>query len=123
MNELREWIWHRLAVDRIWRKTTAFPTFKHSIELQEETRCLSLIPGGRWLLAFRTTGFIDYYDLDAKEPSPKLLSEPTPGDNRDLGPVQVALSMNKEAPVLEFTLVVASHGSKCKVISLFTINH
>lgn len=93
--------------------------------MQEETRRLSLIPGGRWLLTFRAAGFIDCYDLDSKEPSLKLLSEPGPGDSSDLGPVAVALSMNKEAPVLEFTLAVSSLGSKCKnhTFLAFVIKH
>ncbi len=75
---------------------------------------LIFIPGGRWLLAFRATGFIDYYDLDSKESSFKLLSEPAPGDNSDLGFVIAALSVSKEALTLEFTLAVSSLGSKCK---------
>lgn len=75
---------------------------------------LIFIPGDRWLLAFRASGFNDYCDLDSKESRLKLLSEPAPGDNSDLGPVIAALSVSKEAPTLEFTLAVSSLESKCK---------
>jgi len=117
--DLREWIWPRLAIDQVWGKKTAVPT-KRVLNVHNDVVHMYLVPGGRWLLTFRDTGHVVSYDLNLKEPPAQLLSGPVPEDLNSKGvtpqvpfhaatgePIVLTASMNTQTPTLDFTLVVS----------------
>lgn len=74
-------------------------------ENQYSRDVVQLIPGGRWLLVgtSESPGRVDYYDLDRKNPSPRVLISPSkltgPG-----GPNVIHVDM-RHSPVLSFNLL------------------
>ncbi len=113
--DLREWVWPRLAIDPIWRKKAVEPTTR-ILHLHEDTAHLNLIPGGRWLLAVRTTGHQDFYDLNSYEPVSRVLLEPSVPRKCESGPTHLAVDIDHRAPVLEFTFAFSSTGAQCQYL-------
>lgn len=81
--------------------------------LHPDTETCSLVSGGRWFLAaHKKAGFIDYYDLDAKNPLPRVLNI---GNAGYTGFVDLlVISINHEVPTLDFNLAFNSYGPECQ---------
>ncbi|KAH0589874.1 hypothetical protein H2248_000065 [Termitomyces sp. 'cryptogamus'] len=60
--ELESWVLQRRSADKEWEITN--PVRERSIFLDHETYTLTMVPGGRWLLAALSDGSVLCYDLE-----------------------------------------------------------
>jgi hypothetical protein len=106
-DDLRDWISPRLILDEIWKKETIPPPRTRLINISRSTNCWQLLPGGRWLITGCREGNVNFYDLNMEKPVPRPLFQPSPSIK---GIEFIAISIDQNAPVLEFTIVISHSG-------------
>ncbi|KAG5349302.1 hypothetical protein C0989_004757 [Termitomyces sp. Mn162] len=80
--ELESWVLQRRSADQEWEITN--PVQERSIFVDYETYTLTMVPGGRWLLAALSDGAVLCYDLEDPDMRSTVLTPPRDDANGDL---------------------------------------
>ncbi|KAF9448980.1 hypothetical protein P691DRAFT_775007 [Macrolepiota fuliginosa MF-IS2] len=106
-NDLRNWISPRLILDEMWKKDTIPPPRARLLNVPRPMDCWELLPGGRWLITGHREGGVNFYDLNMENPVCQSLFQPSSMK----GIRFIATSIDRGAPVLEFTIAISYSGT------------
>ncbi|KAH0589861.1 hypothetical protein H2248_000053 [Termitomyces sp. 'cryptogamus'] len=100
--ELESWVLQRRSADKEWEITN--PVRERSIFLDYKTYTLTMVPGGRWLLAALSDGSVLCYDLEDPNMRSTVLTPPRDDPNGDLI-YDLTVDIDQSNPTLSFCMV------------------